>query len=67
MIFVDTSFFYALFTKDDDKYLKKYRDKEFSAVDCLSFVVMDKLGITEALTFDARNFSHRFIVRPGPQ
>ncbi len=141
MIFVDTSFFYALFTKDDDNqerareafkelegqrlsqlllttnhvvfetitltrmsfkhtgheravyvgerllgekvariyrataedeaaafgYLKKYHDKEFSAVDCLSFVVMDKLGITEALTFDARDFSHRFIVRPGPQ
>lgn len=45
-------------------YLQKYRDKEFSAVDCLSFVVMDKHGISEALTFDSRDFSHRFIVRP---
>jgi len=47
-------------------YLKKYRDQVFSAVDCLSFVVMDKLGIREAFTFDERDFSHRFIVRPGP-
>jgi predicted nucleic acid-binding protein len=34
------------------EYLQKYRDTEFSAVDCLSFVVMDKHGISEALTFD---------------
>lgn len=47
------------------EYLKKYRDKEYSAVDCLSFVVMEKRGITEALAFDS-DFSHRFVVRPGP-
>lgn len=46
-------------------YLKKFRDKEYSAVDCLSFVVMLELGIGEALTFDS-DFAHRFIVRPGP-
>jgi uncharacterized protein len=44
-------------------YLKKYRDKDYSPADCLSFVVMEKLAITEALSFDA-HFSHRFIVRP---
>lgn len=46
-------------------YLKQHRDKEYSAVDCLSFVVMLKLGIEEAWTFDG-HFEHRFIARPGP-
>jgi predicted nucleic acid-binding protein len=46
-------------------YLHKYHDKEYSAVDCLSFVVMDKLGITEAWAVDS-DFGHRFVVRPGP-
>jgi predicted nucleic acid-binding protein len=45
-------------------YLKQHRDKSYSAVDCLSFVVMLKLGIEEAWTFDG-HFSHRFIARPG--
>jgi predicted nucleic acid-binding protein len=44
-------------------YLKKHGDKGYSAVDCLSFVVMLKLGIQEAWTLDG-HFSHRFIVRP---
>lgn len=48
------------------EYLRKYEDKEYSAVDCLSFVVMEKLGIREALAFDS-DFAHRFIVRPGPR
>jgi predicted nucleic acid-binding protein len=46
-------------------YLKKYEDKEYSAVDCLSFVVMEKFGIGEALAFDS-DFGHRFVLRPGP-
>lgn len=46
-------------------YLKRYEDKEYSSVDCLSFVVMEKLGIDEALTFDS-DFGHRFVMRPGP-
>jgi predicted nucleic acid-binding protein len=46
-------------------YLQKHEDKGYSAVDCLSFVVMLKLGIQEAWTFDD-DFSHRFIARPGP-
>ena len=46
------------------EYLRKHQDKVYSAVDCVSFVVMLKLGITEALTFD-RDFAHRFVVRPG--
>ncbi|MEW6367075.1 MAG: PIN domain-containing protein [Acidobacteriota bacterium] len=47
-------------------YLKQHRDKPFSAVDCLSFVVMLKLGIQEAWTFDG-HFTHRFVARPGPK
>ena len=53
MIFVDTGF------------SKQHKDKDYSAVDCLSFVVMLKLGIREAWTFD-EHFAHRFIARPGP-
>lgn len=45
------------------EYLKKHDDKEYSAVDCLSFVLMLKLGITEVLAFD-EDFGHRFVVRP---
>jgi uncharacterized protein len=48
------------------EYLKKYKDKEYSAVDCLSFVIMDRFGIREALAVD-RDFTHRFIARPGPK
>ncbi len=34
-------------------------------VDCLSFVVMERLGIREALAVD-EDFTHRFNARPGP-
>jgi predicted nucleic acid-binding protein len=34
-------------------------------VDCLSFVVMEKLGISEALAVDD-DFTHHFVARPGP-
>lgn len=46
-------------------YFKQHGDQKYSAVDCLSFVVMEKLGITEALAVDS-DFSHRFTARPGP-
>jgi len=46
-------------------YLRRHQDKEYSAVDCLSFVVMLKQGITDAFAFDD-DFSHRFVMRPGP-
>ncbi len=45
------------------EYLKKYRDQDYSPVDCLSFVLMERLGIPEALSLDA-HFSHRVVVRP---
>lgn len=46
-------------------YMRKYKDKNYSLVDCLSFVVMERLRITEALAIDS-DFTHRFIARPGP-
>jgi predicted nucleic acid-binding protein len=47
-------------------FLKRHRDQKYSSVDCVSFLVMDKLGITEALAVDS-DFTHRFIARPGPE
>ena len=46
-------------------YLKKYADQDYSFVDCLSFVVMEKHEIREAWAVDS-DFTHRFITRPGP-
>lgn len=31
---------------------KKYKDKSWGLIDCISFVVMADAGVTEALTFD---------------
>jgi len=47
------------------EYFKRYEDKRYSFVDCLSFIVMEKLDIREALTVDS-DFTHRFIAYPGP-
>lgn len=35
------------------EYLRRRPDKRFSLTDCISFVVMNRLGIYQALTFDA--------------
>jgi uncharacterized protein len=48
------------------EYLARHRDKRYSLTDCLSFVVMEAHGISEALAVDD-DFTHRFIARPGPQ
>ncbi len=45
-------------------YLRRHQDKAYSAVDCLSFVVMLKHGITEAFSFDD-DFAHRFVMLPA--
>ena len=47
------------------RYFEKHADQLYSFTDCLSFVVMEKLGINEALTVDG-DFTHRFVARPGP-
>lgn len=33
-------------------YFQKYKDKTYSLTDCVSFVLVKRLGITAALTFD---------------
>jgi predicted nucleic acid-binding protein len=48
------------------EYFKRYDDKSYSTIDCLSFVVMEKHGISEALAIDD-DFTHRFTARPGPR
>ena len=57
-------------TPDEEReafeYLKRHRDQAYSFTDCLSFVVMEKLDIREALAVDS-DFTHRFIARPGPR
>jgi predicted nucleic acid-binding protein len=56
-------------TVDDEQmalaYFARHQDKDYSFVDCLSFVIMDRLGIREALAVD-RDFAHRFVALPGP-
>jgi uncharacterized protein len=47
-------------------YFRKYADKEYSFVDCLSFVIMEKLNLKEALAVDS-DFTHRFVAIPGPR
>ena len=34
------------------RYFQKYKDKRYSLTDCVSFVLMDRLEIEEALTYD---------------
>ena len=56
-------------TPDEERaafeFFKRHRDQTYSFVDCLSFVVMERLGIREALAIDS-DFTHRFVARPGP-
>ena len=40
-----------LFERAFDLY-KRYKDKSWGLIDCISFIVMTDAGITEALTFD---------------
>ena len=46
-------------------YFARHDDKAYSFVDCVSFVLMEKLGIREAFTVDG-DFTHRFVALPGP-
>ncbi len=47
VVHVDEELFYEAWN-----YFQKYKDKTYSLTDCVSFVLMKKLGIFEALTFD---------------
>ena len=56
-------------TEEDEQaafdYFTKHRDKIYSFVDCVSFVVMERVGISEAFTVDS-DFTHGFKALPGP-
>jgi predicted nucleic acid-binding protein len=52
--------------RDAFSYYQRHDDKRYSAVDCLSFVVMQKRGIELAWTLD-EDFRHRFTAVPGPR
>jgi uncharacterized protein len=47
-------------------YFERHRNKSYSIVDCLSFLIMEKRGIREAWAVD-EDFTHRFTARPGPR
>lgn len=47
LIHVDEKLFHAGW-----EYFQKYKDKEYSLTDCISFLVMERLGISVALAFD---------------
>ncbi|MDQ2856900.1 MAG: PIN domain-containing protein [Acidobacteriota bacterium] len=47
IVHVDEEMFY-----EGWNYFQKYKDKTYSLTDCVSFVLMKRFGIVEALTFD---------------
>ncbi len=44
---------------------QRYRDKDFSFVDCLSFVVMSRIDCNKAFTFDSHFRQMGFEILPG--
>lgn len=40
------------------QYFESYRDKDWDLIDCVSFALMDRLGLDTAFTFD-RHFSQK--------
>jgi predicted nucleic acid-binding protein len=45
-------------------YLRKRADKRYSLTDCISFVLMQRLGLTEALAFDSHFVQAGFHILP---
>lgn|SRR5215813_6666288 len=58
VVHVDEALFYQGW-----EYFGQHQDKTLSLTDCISFVLMKKLGIREALSFD-RHFVQGFIKLP---
>lgn len=58
-IHVDKSLFY-----DGWRYFQQHKDKDYSLTDCISFVVMQQLGIRIAFTFDHHFSQAGFITEP---
>ena len=59
LIHVDEELFYEGWS-----YFQKRKDKHYSLTDCISFVVMKGLEITEALTFDKHFAQAGFVKLP---
>ena len=59
LIHVDEDLFGAAWT-----YFAARKDKRFSLTDCVSFVLMQRLGIETALTFDAHFIQAGFRTLP---
>ena len=58
-IHVDTALFDEGWT-----YFQRHQDKDYSLTDCISFLVMHKLGIRRAFTFDQHFVQAGFIKEP---
>ena len=52
--------------RDGFEYLKRRSDKRYSLTDCISFVLMDRQGVGEALTFDGHFEQAGFVRLPRP-
>ena len=52
--------------RDGFEYLKRRTDKRYSLTDCISFVLMDRQGVSEALTFDGHFEQAGFARLPRP-
>jgi uncharacterized protein len=61
VVHVDEELFRAAF-----EYLERRPDKRFSLTDCVSFVLMDRRGIRQALAFDAHFEQAGFSRLPSP-
>lgn len=51
-VFADTSFYVAVVNPRDQLHSTASPDKDWSLTDCIFFVVMRQLGLTDALTAD---------------
>jgi predicted nucleic acid-binding protein len=58
-IHVDTALFYEGWA-----YLQRHQDKDYSLTDCISFIVMQKLGIPRAFAFDQHFVQAGFTKEP---
>ncbi|MFN8486624.1 MAG: PIN domain-containing protein [Caldilineaceae bacterium] len=59
LVHVDQALFYEGWS-----YFQKYHDKEYSLTDCISFLIMQRLSIQTALTFDKHFVQAGFRMEP---
>jgi predicted nucleic acid-binding protein len=58
-------------TEDDDErarqIIRRYDDKDFALPDALSFAVMERLGISHALSLDHHFAQYGWVILPTPE